>query len=1040
MEKDFKNMVFRRLVLIIFFLWPLFYAKAQFYTSEDEPASVKWFKVNTPHFSILYPEGLDSLSRVYGNLLEKYRLSESLTSGYVPGGKYKRRTPVVIRAFTGISNGLVSWAPKRMELFTLPSSDGKEASPWEKNLVIHESRHLAQMQFGYDRKLKPFTWVFGEIAVGAASAIYPGPHLLEGDAVVAETALTRYGRGRSADFLSYYMSAFDKGDYRNWYRWRYGSFKKYAPNYYSLGYMTLAGSRYFYEDPLFMSKYFTKVTRRPLRFFNMQKGIKSVSGLPFRKSFRGIMEGFKDMWAEEAEQRAPFIEGDKITGKSSFYVSYENPVVAGKQLLAIKSGYADPRSLVSIGSDGSETNLRPFSAKCGRMDYSPVLNRLYWSEPVPDMRWGMKMYSLIRYMDLKDNKAKVRNLTKEGRLYNPSVSEDGKYVAAIEFPLKGGSAIVILDAESGKLADRLNAPDSLQFTQAEWAEGGLIVSGISNKGAGLYKAVVEKNKMTELFGVLPPEPVSIRHLRSFKGGVIFTSDRTGVDEIYHFFGAGVIQLTSTRYGASEACFNSDDTLYFSSLKSDGRHIYKVAYSELLYKEVIFSDIHKYKVADSLSAQEKRLTKERGWEWPDDKKVEETSFSEPVRYRRFPGIFHIHSWLPFYSSYNDFNTLNFDLAYNNINLGALVFFQNLLGTAYGSIGYAYNYNSKKENGNHSAHLKLTYTGLYPVFELNVDINDRKALQYMREFQVYKGESYLSVSGQEYEYPHFAASLNTYLPLKFSSGGVLKGITPRLKYSFNNDLYSKSYVVTSLFRKGKNQFEKRFHSYHKDKNVFLQTLETSLSAYIMKSSAKSLEYPRLGIGGSVGFNTFISLSDIYSSNLYSHIYAYLPGVFKTQGLKFSALYQHLLKSQIILPYNYNSIAPRGFSSLSVSSFLGQTSRDQVKFTADYAIPFSIGDISFLSPVTYITHFVFSPHLDYTMFSIDNKFMAGGLMTIGANIVAKASHFMWSPFEFEFGVEVDWKTGPSFERFVSYHKNQPKSVPIERFYIGPVFRTSF
>lgn len=1041
MKEDIKNMVFRRLSLFVFFILSLFHAKAQFYTSEDEPSSVKWFKVNTPHFSILYPEGLDSLSKVYGNLLEKYRLSESLTSGYIPGGKYKRRTPVVMRAFTGISNGLVSWAPKRMEFFTLPSSDGKEASPWDKNLVIHESRHLAQMQLGYDRKLKPFTWIFGEIAVGAAAAIYPGPHLLEGDAVVAETALTRYGRGRSAGFLSYYMSAFDKGDYRNWYRWRYGSFKKYAPDHYSLGYMTLAGSRYFYEDPLFMSKYFNKVSRRPLRFFNMQKGIKSVSGLSFRKSFRGIMEGFKDMWEEEAVLRAPFIEDEKITGKSSFYVSYENPVVAGNKLFAIKSGHAEPRTLVIIEADGSETKLRPFSAVSGRMDYSVSLARLYWSEPLRDMRWGMKMSSLIRYMDLKGKKTKVRNLTKEGRLYNPAVSKNGKYVAAIDFPVKGGSALVILDAQNGRLEDRLRAPDSLQFTQAAWVQGGLIVSGISNNGAGLYKAVVENNKIKKLLEILAPAPVSIRELRSFKGGLLFTSDRTGVDEIYHFSENGLIQLTSTRYGASDACFNeAEDTIYFSSLKSEGRHIYKAADSELLYKGVVFSDIHKYRVADSLTAQEKRLAKEKGLEWPDDKEVEETSFSQPVRYRKFPGIFHIHSWLPFYTAYDDFSALNFDFNYNPFKVGALAFFQNLLGTAYGSVGYAYNYEPDEKKGNHSAHLKLTYTGLYPVFELGVDINDRQALQYIRELQVYKGKSALSISGQESKYPHFAASLNTYLPLKFSSGGVSKGITPRLRYSFNNDIYNKSYVVSKFFEKGKGEFEKSFYSYHKDKNVFIQLLETSLSAYIMRSSAKSLEYPRLGIGGSVGFNTMLSMSDIYSSSLYSYIYAYLPGFYKTQGMKISVLYQHLLKSQIILPYNYNVIVPRGFSSLSVSSFLGQTSRDQIKFTADFPMPFSVGDISFLSPVTYITHFVFSPHLDYTMFSIDNKFMAGGLMTVGANFVAKASHFMWSPFEFEFGVEVDWKTGPSFERFASFHKNGPEGTPVERFYIGPVFRTSF
>lgn len=73
------------------------------------------------------------------------------------------------------------------------------------------------MQFGYKGWLKPLTWILGDMAVGAYSALWPSTWLLEGDAVTAETALTRYGRGRSADFLNYYMMAFDEGDMRDWY-------------------------------------------------------------------------------------------------------------------------------------------------------------------------------------------------------------------------------------------------------------------------------------------------------------------------------------------------------------------------------------------------------------------------------------------------------------------------------------------------------------------------------------------------------------------------------------------------------------------------------------------------------------------------------------------------------------------------------------------------------------------------------------------------------------------------------------------------------
>lgn len=1028
-------MALRRYILSIIFLLSLFNAKAQFYTGENEPASVKWFKVKTPHFSIIYPEGLDSLSKVYGNLLEKYRIPESWTSGYIPGQKYRMRTPVIMRAFTGISNGLVSWAPKRMELFTLPSSDGEEASPWAKNLVIHESRHLAQMQFGYDHRFRPLTWLFGEIFVGAASALYPGPHLLEGDAVVAETALTNYGRGRSANFLSYYMSAFDNGDYRNWYRWRYGSFKKYSPDHYSLGYMTVAGTRYFYEDPLYMSKYFNRVSRHPLRFLNMQKGVGDVSGERFKKSFRYIMEGFKTMWEEEAAERAPFIEEKQFTGASSFYVSYLNNIMAGEELLTVKSGYVAPRALVKIGPDGSESRLRSFSPSAGNMSYSEALKRLYWSEPVPDMRWGMKMSSKIRYIDIDDKKAAARDLTKKGRLYNPSVSRDGRLVAAIDYPLKGGSALVLLNAEDGSQLARLTAPDSLQFTQAAWMREGLAVSGISNRGNGLYKALLEGDKFTSLAGIIPPEPVSMRNLRPLKDGIMFTSDRTGVDEVYAFSGEEVLQLTSTRYGASDPVFNAaGDTLYFSSLKSGGRHIYKAASSNLLYKRVVFSDIHKYRVADSLSAQEKRLAKEKGFEWPDDKEVEETSFSKPVRYRKVPGIPRFHSWLPFYADYDDFAAMNFNIGYESANTGVTAFFQNLLGTAYGSASYYYNLLSEDKKGRPAAHIKFNYSGLYPVFEISALINDRMARQYARRIDIYSDVKTQSTFLLSSDYPHFNAYLNVYIPLRFSSGGLSRGLTPRVKYSFSNDIYDKSFIFYSHEGSYADNAPGRIVDFRKSGSVFMQVLETSLSAYIMRASAKSLEYPRLGIGGEAGFKTRISLSDVYSSSLYFHLYGYLPGLYKTHGLKLSALYQQLFVDKGVFPENHVLVKPRGFSSFQVSSFLSGVSSSHLKLSADYPMPFSLGDISFLSPVTYITHFVFSPYVDYTMFSIDNKFMAGGLMTIGANFVAKASNFLWMPFDLEFGVAVGWNTGSAYDRL------KAADIPLDRFYIGPAVKTSF
>ena len=194
------------------------------------------------------------------------------------------------------------------------------------------------MQLTYRR---PFRWVnylVGEMWSGAVSAFYTPPVFLEGDAVVAETALTAAGRGRNADFLNYYHLAFDNGDWRDWYQWIYGSFKKAGPDYYTVGYMTVAGMRYFYDQPAFTADYFDYVTKHPFPVAKFQHYVKRVSGQPFKKTWQGIMEGFHEIWTEEADARGPFMEMEQVTQKHAYATDYSNGSWVDNEYLAIRRG------------------------------------------------------------------------------------------------------------------------------------------------------------------------------------------------------------------------------------------------------------------------------------------------------------------------------------------------------------------------------------------------------------------------------------------------------------------------------------------------------------------------------------------------------------------------------------------------------------------------------------------------------------------------------------------------------------------------------
>ena len=224
----------RYLKLLALLIFIPFTASAQFFVTGDDPGRLRWNYMDTESYRVIYPQGSDSLARVYARKLEKYKVPVSRTSGHMTGEGTGKIMPVVLHTHND-SNGSVALGPFRMDLYTVPSAYDPEPLPWSTMLSIHESRHITQMQFGLTGKHRPGKWFFGEGWNMLAFLLYPGTSKTEGDAVVAETALSKSGRGRTADFLNYYWVAMDQGDFRSWFKWRFDSQMNYVPTYYALG-------------------------------------------------------------------------------------------------------------------------------------------------------------------------------------------------------------------------------------------------------------------------------------------------------------------------------------------------------------------------------------------------------------------------------------------------------------------------------------------------------------------------------------------------------------------------------------------------------------------------------------------------------------------------------------------------------------------------------------------------------------------------------------------------------------------------------------
>lgn len=1022
----------KRILTTLYMLLLAIGASAQFYVTGDDPGRLKWYYTDTENFRIIYPEGNDSLAKVYGGNLEKFRPVVGKTTGYQAGGPGRLRMPVMMHSWN-TSNGSVAWAPKRMDLFTIPSAYEPEPMPWEQMLAVHESRHITQMQFGMTKAMKPFNWFFGEMWNILVSVVYPGISTMEGDAVITETAYTSSGRGRTSDFLNYYRVASDNGLRRNWAQWRFDSQRNYGPDYYSLGYLTVSGIRHFYNCPDYMSRAYDLAARRPYRFGAFRAVAKEVSGKKrFNDVFMEIADTMAVIWKAEADARAPYMKSESVTEEPRLYTDYGYLMFIGNDLYSQKSGHLNTPALVRIDiEEGKDENVAAFSAQTGKKKFHG--NRIFWSESIPDERWTMETHSRIRYMTGKlVNGTAVwsadKSLGKENKLlYNPTPSNDGKRLACIEYFVKGGSALNVLDASDGRTLSCVKAPDGMQMVETAWMDNTIYASGISVDGYGIYKMETDEEGMLSGIWetVLEPQPVMIRNLDHYENELTFVSDRTGVNELYHLEtqSGRLTRKTSLRHGGEDFTYSPDgEWLYYTSQTVKGKHIYRTRTEDLFDFEEDFTQRHKYLLAEAMTAQEKAIKTEEA--------PEEITFSEPRRYRKFPNMFNVHSWAPVYVNVDNIMNSSFDMVYQAASLGATGIIQNRLSTAVGEFGYSAHkdpYNPTKWR--HSGHARFTYSGLYPVIEASVDFNDRAARQYNVKGELFDQGSTISVITSELPSPYFQANIKAYIPFNFSSGGWYRGVIPQLSYTVSNDFFNTSIsYVSQRPIDGYDGHNPPFIGATEGTNRFMQYINGSIRAYTMMGTPNSAVYPRWGVGMELGAWTNTTSRDFFSPMGYAYMYGYIPGFIRSQGMKLSAMVQMKLSDS---PFGQNivNVLPRGLSGNGLMSSSLVTYNDfMMKFTADYAIPIYIGDISVMGSFLYLKRLVATPHFDYSIMG-----NGGGLFSAGGTLAFDLESILWLEWPCTVGVTASFNGGTSFKEFQGRYGAHP-------WYVGPTFNVSF
>lgn len=975
--QEFINMSKKHIIGLFLAIICTFSAKAQFTGMGSEPTTVKWSQINTKNYKVIYPRGLDSLARVYATSLEQTALSVGSSVGYAPNQMYKRPMPVVLHPYTAYSNGQVAWTPRQVDLYTVPDAFSPSTQPWEKHLVLHESRHVAQMQYNTDGIFKLGKYLTGELLAGALAAVYCGRTFFEGDAVVAETAMSAGGRGRSADFLEHYRYHITTENKRDYYQWKYSSQKTFIPDYYRLGYLHFAGLRAIYDAPDFTAQYFQNIKKsHGISFLNFSKTTKQVSGLNKYKSFEAIADSLKNFWLADNASRAPFMQAQAHTNPDKKYSEYTDLVAAESCLFAVKTSIVDIPKIVKIQPDGKSETIARIGNMHSPLKYCTSTGEIVWSEYTPDPRWEMRSFAEIRSMD---SNGTVRTLlhSRWQRYFNPDPHPYEPLIAVVTYPEYGGSHIKVITAQDGDAIATYASPTSMQYLAPLWVGDQLYASAITEDGIGIFR-------VSDGAVVLEPSASNIERLFAEGERIYFSSDVSGVRELYSISvdGADLRQHSVLENGGGDFLM-SGDSLYFTELGANGRSIMKISIDKILSETSALEQRNNaYPFINELVAQES----------PIDYQAD-VALGEVKPYSKFAHSFNLHSWVPIYLDPDAVSQLSFSSLTTAASLGATAFFQNTLGTLSGTVAY-----KAFQNGGFrsSGHMSLKYNGMYPVVEVKAYYNTRDAIEYSKQIvdnrHVLKN-IYLNK-------PMFMTDISTYIPLNFSRSGLNVGLIPKLEFVLSNDKYT-----------------------HGTEQKPMTRMMASIRAYAVQSIPNSRIYPRWGVGAEFAFSSRPWVYDVLSPASYAYLYAYTPGLHSTHGFKFTALYENSSQNAIFSEVLSTNV-PRGYSSasnLSVSYF-----RHKLRFTVDYAMPIIPIEWSGLKSIAYLRNLELIPYFDFSLYSDGSRM--GSLYSAGADFILRLGNFAMLPYDTRVGLSFNYLGGSFFN---SLHdmgaENKPFSLSL-------------
>ena len=815
-------------MLLLFYMLPC-NLNAQFYIKGQEPASTNWLERKTPEgIKLIFPHIADSIAIQYGNYLDQaYR--HTWNSSFV--SKRFQPVPVVIHPNSMLSNGFVSWAPKRMEVVSTPFSDS-DPEPWLKTLAFHETQHVYQVERLNHGFFKGLYYLFGEQAPGAAVGFVP-LWFLEGESICNETAQTYGGRGRDAFFYQPYRTHLitNKGSKFSYDKWLLSSYKDYIPNHYQFGYQLVG-----YTNMKFGEKTWTYTLRYvasyPFSVFPFYFGLKRETGLSRKKLYEEAFSYTDSIWHAKHN-----IEDNHIISlnvKDKRYVEYLFPFVTGDStFIAYKKDISKTPLFIHVNlSTGKEKTLYRPGTILGNVSHNNQY--IIWSQYRAHPRWEYVNWSEIWILDIGTHKAK--RLTQKTRYSNPVFTNNGEIIT-IEHTPTGQSKLVHLDITGNVIQSSTLAP-GIEPKEIAVSDNGLITVRASTENGTIFLEYSNLQSLPKV--IFGPVFQHISNIKYLNDKIFFIMSNNYKNDVFALDEEGnIYQVTNSMYGINNISYYNDSMIVVSHSTSKG---ILPGYQKISYA----SSFSVSKYAEGLFEGIKDESTERNENSFD-------SIDAPIKkHHALTNLFNFHSWAPLY--YNPSDLIN---GGTEVYPGLTLLSQNLTSTAVTSMGYSY-------KNTHGFHGNFQWMGWYPIVSAGVDIGN----DFPKHFGGPDDQKLLTSTTR------IESSFRVNLPILLTSGEFYTRLTPNIKYSFVND--------------------RVWDPENSEYIDFYDAAYLNISFYSIKRLAHRDIRSRLGFYLLASRLTHPSVQNLLGPSLLFRSGLYLPGVSQNHSLLITSQHErHLLK---------------------------------------------------------------------------------------------------------------------------------------------------